>query len=361
MNEVSIEFIKARLNEEENYVKKMKSVYDEMTRYGHYKSCNNEMERFYWEFVSMPQYVQYPYGVVAVQESTDYFYRGEPKIYPDSKPSLIRALPFDAKERALFLFVEGLRLSELAIFFRKLYAINCWGKGEFNFSAVAQHYGFKTNLMDITNRLRIALFFACCTTDDGGVWRPLDNRDFKEQAECSINGKYGVLFVGNKTKMGTSLVHPIGYQPLLRCHMQYGYVLPMDLQWDLKDEELAFKHYCFKHTEKFCEEIFNMNCGGKLIYPNDTDKIFLPFLNKIRKTTSFSKKVFNIVVKHKSRIPFLLDYKFNETDIINNLKSKGISISETDIISCEEIEKINNEWCTTCHNSACDNTNRHNK
>lgn len=347
MYEVSIREIKQLLLEETRFIEKMKVVREEVLQYGYYKSFKGgDLERIALEDTAMPMYVQYPYGVVAVQESGPFFCRGESKIYPSTKSTWDRFIPQNERERSVYAFIECMRLSELSMLFSKLKAVECSKRSEFNFSAVAQHYGFKTNFLDITNRLRIALFFACCIKEKDKPWRPLNKHDFI--LTDFADGRYGVLFIRDRFGCGTNLVMPIGYQPFLRCHSQYGYFIPMRSEWDLQDTASGFTMLCFKHDEKFCRYIFDLNEEGRLIYPDDTDSIFIPSFDKVRETNIFSREVFDIIYRHRSEIPFPFSKGYTKEMIIKELGD--IKIIDDELILRCDIDAINRQWCRTCAN-----------
>lgn len=352
MKEISIDDIRSWIREEDKYIRKLEQVRLEMEEYGYYKSCSNDLERIHWEMSCMPQYIGYPNNKVKlVQPTTLYLYRGESKIYPSSKTSWARCIPLKCEDKPIYSFVECLRMSELTLFFKSLTAVACWKINEFNFYAVAQHYGFKTQLMDVTNRLLIALFFSCCTTDDDNHWRPLNKRDFR--VDGLIDGNYGVLYFSNRFGLNSDMIQPVGYQPLLRCHLQYGYVIQMKNEWDLRDSGSDFTCNYFKHNEKFCEEIFNFFDGGEKIFPLKTDSIFLPFIERIRKTKTFSNKSFDVVYDHKDELAFPFPKKFSYREIKNILNQKGYKISNKNIVSEKEIDMTNIKWCKTCGNLEC--------
>ncbi len=346
MQEVSIKEIEQLLLEEAQFIEKMNAVREEILQYGYYKSFEGgDLERIAFETAAMPQYVQYPYGVVAVQESGPFFCRGESKIYPTSKSTWDRFTP--QNEKSVYSFIENMRWSELSMFFRQLRAVECSKKSEFNFTAVAQHYGFKTNFLDITNRISVALFFACCIKEKEKPWRSLNKHDFI--ATDSADGRYGVLFIQNRFKHGTNLVMPIGYQPFLRCHFQYGYFIPMRSEWDLQDVASGFTMLYFKHDEKFCRYIFDLNEAGRLIYPDNTDGIFIPAFDKIRETRSFSKKAFDIIYNHRREIPFPFPQDYTKEMIIQELGD--IKIIDDELIPRHDIADINKKWCKKCVNN----------
>lgn len=230
--------------------------------------------------------------------------------------------------------------------FSELRAVECSKRSEFNFSAVAQHYGFKTDFLDITNRIRVALFFACCKKEKDKPWRPLNKHDFI--ATDSADGRYGVLFIQERFKCGTNLVMPIGYQPFLRCHSQYGYFIPMRSGWDLQDTALGFTMLCFKHDEKFCRYIFDLNKAGRSIYPDDTDSIFIPTFDKVRETKIFSRMAFEIIYEHRREIPFAFPQDYTKEMIIKELGD--IQIIDDELIPRHDIDDINKKWCETCAN-----------
>lgn len=116
--------------------------------------------------------------------------------------------------------------------------------------------------------------------------------------------------------------------------------------WDLKDKALGFTAFYFKHDEEFCRYIFNLNEGGKLIYPDNTDSIFLPALDKIRDTKVFSRKAFEVIYAHRREIPFPFQEDYTEEMLIEELGD--ICIIENELVSNNEINDMNEKWCATC-------------
>lgn len=79
-------------------------------------------------------------------------------------------------------------LNEACFFLDNFDAIKYWGHSAVNHLALAQHYGIKTPLLDLTSNFRTALFFACCKYQDG-QWRPLTKRDLD-----GGDPRYGILY-----------------------------------------------------------------------------------------------------------------------------------------------------------------------
>lgn len=355
MQKIDIDVIKKFLLEEQVFIDKMEEHRNNLLNGEFDKLPEDDMERMYWDMMSMPQYIQYGKRVIGVQERTRNFYRGEPRIYPSSKPSLYRQIP--KSNKSAYFFIHIVQLLELSLFFRQLNTVNCWGRSSFVFEAVAQHYGFKTDVIDITNRLSVALFFACCTTDVDGNWRPLDNSDFIEPTDStSPDSRYGVLYVQDSIKAGTSMIKPIGFQPFMRCHMQYGYYMTMGIDWDLRDKASGFMVFYFEHQADFCKEIFELMHGGELIYPNkSSDSIFLDTICEIKNSKQFSARAFDIACDKKNKLPFSYPVDFTKDQIIEDLKNLGYSIIPgKSIISDSDIISLNRQWCATC-NTECDN------
>lgn len=145
---------------------------------------------------------------------------------------------------------------------RKIKIVQLWEKkyGDINLEALAQHYGFPTHLLDLTNDLRTAIFFATCKYDScSDSFSVLTQQDIDRDEDS----KYGYIFQAqqwtaeffNKGFLDKELnksfyyknldkdfedkkyylqsgeldgvAFQIGYQPLLRCSYQSGYIYPM--------------------------------------------------------------------------------------------------------------------------------------
>lgn len=93
---------------------------------------------------------------------------------------------------------------------------------DFDLEAVAQHYEFATNYLDLTKDLGTALFFAYCKNTGYGQYEPIcfeneDNNDYKPY-----------LYVANMTKLTEQYpdsLKIVGFQALLRPFKQYAMAL----------------------------------------------------------------------------------------------------------------------------------------
>lgn len=87
------------------------------------------------------------------------------------------------------------------------------------------------------------------------------------------------------------LILPIGYQPFMRCHSQYGYGLHMRNSIPLQKNNV-FERVCFRHSEKLSKAVYDLMDGGRKIYPEEGLNRFQDILDKIAKATNFSESAF---------------------------------------------------------------------
>lgn len=270
----------------------------------------------------------YPHGVIVEQAARRNFYRGENQLFPESLPSLLRALKrySSPEERELYRLVADMRIAEFMFLLKRFQHVQNWNYSDVLYEAIAQHYGLETSWLDITNDFNVALFFATCFWNKDH-WEPLT----RKQTEIDEQHKYGMIFhmpsnrmpgrwtsaipkfmpwtdeiVGENEKgeklykkldypiyrgeVG-NLIYPLGFQPFMRCHMQNGYGIymrsPQPLQQDFEFEKLRFRH-----NEKLSQSVFDMMKGGKLIYPHEGLKHAEFIIDEIRKLSVFSEDAF---------------------------------------------------------------------
>lgn len=285
---------------------------------------------------------------VMVQKPGKYFYRGENACYPSSKLSIYRtSLAIDPNHHKDFLI-----LSEACQFLNQFDAVRNWhvNISTINQIALAQHYGIKTPIIDITSDLNTALFFLCCKYNDGH-WAPLSKSDYYNKAARSgvCDARYGLLYrfptelyimqwALAKKPQYYNLITPIGYQPFMRCSAQHGYMFIVENdQYDMRTDAL-FEKYRVKFDRNFCHSIFRSMDSGKKIYPiNDFPKIE-NFLHKINQTSKISKTTLMHYINNHPQ--------YSKEEVMQVLAQSNISISDTDItyISSEQLEKINKQY-----------------
>lgn len=239
--------------------------------------------------------IRYPFGISSITfPSKRHLFRGEPQIYAETVPSLNRKI----KNKSIFtkLMMEALsflRIHQFHKFIWKMNVVPYWEAkiSDINVMALAQHYGFDTHLLDLTNEILTALFFANCKyVPEIDGYRPMTKEDFAGE-----NKEYGVIFhtpdwqadylngvnvmrffSGMRPKLNVNLMDgscdgvafQIGLQPLWRCHCQSGYILPMVKDMPLQKNWIYEKMY-FLHSEELSNRIFNLMDGGEKIFPNE--------------------------------------------------------------------------------------------
>lgn len=260
----------------------------------------------------------YPFGErIITFPSKRHFFRGENQVYAESLPSLRRKVKgMDARSRELYHCVANMRINQFGRFIWQFNIVPYWEAKlcDVNFMALAQHYGFETCLLDLTNDFMTALFFATCYYDrKAGEYRPLT----EEMIHASGNTKYGVLFHSPHWVIGSlepecglrffakhwqeirTAIYPldsgemdgmafqIGYQPLHRCHSQNGYIFPMKDARPLQEDN-RFEKLRFRQSAELSRKVFDYMDAGRKVFPNEGINAAEPVLQKIQTGTTFS-------------------------------------------------------------------------
>ena len=268
--------------------------------------------------------VQYPYGLRAITfPSKRHLFRGENKKYPSTVPSLNRILDRikDPKEKELYRVIAFMRKWQFADLLCQISVVPYWEAKlcDVNFDALAQHYGFRTHLLDLTNDFRTALFFATCKyVDETDSFLPLSEDDINKNEET----KYGYLFhapdwiidyFNGGGFMNWSMKHlhnengipghkrrfylqsgdmdgvamQIGFQPMYRSGYQSGYMFPMRNEPSLQ-ENWHFEKLRFKQSVAFSQQIFEMMDGGKKVYPHEGLSEIKEYVDDLKQSVVFS-------------------------------------------------------------------------
>lgn len=263
--------------------------------------------------------IRYPFNLSVISfSSRRHLFRGEPQVYSETLPSLNRKIKgSDEKDRLSLQAVADMRATQFFKFIWKINVVPYWEAklSDVNHKALAQHYGFDTNLLDLTNDIRVALFFATCKYEaETDSYRPLT------KDECEKRG-YGVIFhtpdwrvdcynganlMKLTSQMGPQMDQPlniedgscdgvafqIGLQPLMRCHHQSGYILPMVNDAPLQ-KNWNFEKLYIKLSPELSDKVFRMMDSGKKVFPNEGIGEARDILDMIKKSTLFSEDDLN--------------------------------------------------------------------
>ena len=319
--------------------------------------------------------IQFPFGYVCTFPSRKHLFRGEVMDYPHSESSLSRRCRDKnghkrAKhEREILHVIANMRIIQFKKFIWQFDIIPQWeGKlSDVNFKALAQHYGFETFLMDLTNDIRRALFFATCKWVNDH-FEPLTKGDIESHAES----KYGVIyhapcwwidfincFTGGKqlsiyeemrkrnkpcvidSGICDGMAYQIGLQPLARVHSQFGYVYPMKTLDDIKLSG-QFERLRFCHTIELSRRMYEMMDGGKKLYPDEGVFYVFDVFRQMQKNLVFSENDLSLAYESeeadKSVFPSLDDLRIallsEDTD---NLIRDAYNVPGHVVIQSEEI------------------------
>ena len=234
---------------------------------------------FYW--------VKLPNGLASalpVNFQSILYYRGENNKYVACESSKSRNCKSDAeKEIADIKVVEF----ELALKqFPQVYLAER-DKMYIDYIAMAQHYGFTTYYLDLTNDIGVAAFFAC-TKLENNHFTPNDN----EYAQIRVAT---FLSPDNPVDPANKL-HIFGLQPFLRPARQNGSCFRLDDGEDFKD---ISQTYVFKTNEEdslviinyFEELIDNKPAGHSWLFP---DEVIIPVADKIKNAKGISNEAIEL-------------------------------------------------------------------
>lgn len=295
-------------------------------------------------------------GAVMTQQKGKYYYRGENAFYGSSKPSLYRKKKYGRIPQYLQGIIEDLRRDECWKFLDNFDAVKYWNASAVNYLALSQHYGLKTQMLDITSNLKTALFFACCKLGEDNKWYPLTNEDIKYKDSRPLisalggDSRYGILYrcpteindmkwaIADK-KAGFNIITPIGYQPFMRCSQQYGYMmLVKNEKYDLMQDPL-FDKFRIRLDEELCRWIYEEMEQGNAIYPHDDIPNIEKYVKTINEQHIFSEEVFKVEIN---------DFKIGTSEekrLREELKKYGYDIrSHISYISHNQLNKINKKY-----------------
>lgn len=301
--------------------------------------------------------LEFPHvGCVMTQQKGKYYYRGENAFYRSSKASLYRAARDYRRPAAFNRLVDLLRLYECCNFLDQFDAVKYWHYSSINYMALAQHYGFRTQMIDITSDLKTALFFACCRYGLDHKWHPLCQDEIAHRSSrrhISMMGgdsKYGVLYrtpteitdlnwAISDESAGFQIITPIGYQPFMRCSHQHGYMMLTNGDTYNLMEDPLFDKYKFRLDEELCTWIYEEMDHGNAIYPYDDIPDISQYIEKLNHQCSFSESVFQTTME---------GLRFTKGDmgyVRETLAYYGFTIQEhLKFIEAEQLAQINDQY-----------------
>lgn len=257
-----------------------------------------------------------------------FLFRGQSGFYDPSTPSLLR------KKKGRFV-VENIFYEEFVLALKDHPLIRLFWDGielcghryffEVTYYGLAQHYGFKTRVMDLTSDLDVAKFFAVT--------------DYNEKTDTYSpvidESRYGVFYYWDNVR------HPLAFQPIFggnlssiglqvfpRSGRLKGFLFSMYREQNFND--IPFVRYkLFRHDAAISKQIYKMARRGKLYFPEDE---LSSLAQRIRCSKILSGKAFS---KNLESNP-----KDDKNANYNDCKASGIDIDFfKEHITFNDIEK----------------------
>ena len=211
-------------------------------------------------------------------------------------------------------FIHRLKIEEFGIVTSKHPAIKeTIESGIFyDYVALAQHYEFKTGMLDLTNSLPVAAFFAL-TRQDSGKYLPM----------CEST-KPGVLYFIQPAAQFSLLsnenqpeIHPVGWQVFKRPGEQRAFVVNLTMNRDFNNMSNVHA-FRFWHEKSISEQIYHALHEGNDLFPKD---IFAEKAARIKDSTIFSKAAFEKAFENS-------EISLTRETILSELGKRNISIQE---------------------------------
>lgn len=228
-------------------------------------------------------------GYILLPTSLDYgvLYRGQGQYYGKCLPSLYRQKLTDDE-----IFVEYVRIAEFRLFLEQFDITQRFQKSGYvvDYVGLAQHYGLKTDVLDVTSDINISMFFAMCDYDK--------NADcYKPKVEDKVYTGYLYTILTNESSKDpnnpfgvfSNKVNVIGLQPFQRPGRQKGYAYHVG-----KEGMLRGYLYSFNYTKEDSEAIYNHFHQGDDLWCKDD---IVDTAKLIATSKTFSNEAVSLAIK----------------------------------------------------------------
>ncbi len=190
-------------------------------------------------------------------------YRGETSFHQMCVPTMFRD-GISNVDRC-FAIAKGFELSTLIDHHPATHDLNKFRIGDlsfgFNIQAIAQHYGFKTGLMDFSRSKEVAMFFATCSHDPA------------TETYVPLQEGTAVLYTADLKRLiehrkGSADFLPLGLEPLPRPEAQRALAVRLNSGENLNDMPWVTREV-LEITPDLSRRYFEMFDGGAKLFPVD--------------------------------------------------------------------------------------------
>ena len=217
-----------------------------------------------------------------------FLFRGQSGFYDPSTPSLLR------KREGRFV-VENIFYEEFVLALKDYPLIRLFWDGielcghryffEVNYYGLAQHYGLKTCVMDLTSDIEVAQFFAVTDYDEkNDTYSPVIDES-----------RYGVFYYWDNVRNSFAFqpvtggnLSNIGLQVFPRSGKQSGFLYSMYRGQNFHDCPFV-KYKLFRHDANMSKSIYKKARRGKLYFPEDE---LSSLAQRIRRSKTLSGEAF---------------------------------------------------------------------
>lgn len=188
-------------------------------------------------------------------------YRGETEFHPMCVPTMFR--PGISSVDRCFAIGKGIELSTLMDHHPATNDLKESRIGdlsfELNIEAIAQHYGFKTGLMDFSRSRDVAMFFATCRHDPA------------TETYAPLQEGTAVLYTADLKQLihhrkGSAAFLPLGLEPLPRPEAQRALAVRLNPGENLNDMPWVARQ-AVEITPELSQHYFDMFDGGAKLFP----------------------------------------------------------------------------------------------
>lgn len=236
-------------------------------------------------------------------------FRGQSKLYDECLSNLYRGA-FDAVKH----FIERLRIVDFEFLLKNhpILQEDIQAGLYVHYTGFAQHYEMKTELLDLTNSLIVAAFFATTKYSKDKGYQPII--DSNEKGVLYFIPNNNSLFAENERIQ----IYPLGLQCFKRPGEQRGFTINLKDGKNLNKMPGVFK-YEFYQDKNISEQIYQALDNGRKLFP------FNPIQQKVSEIMQL--KHFALPVFEETYRRYNAEVNMSAKTLLEGLEKEGYTIS----------------------------------